>query len=165
MLGGVGDGEFAADGEDDQGGQDQAGAVDAMADRTDGAGLWVTEPVMMSSPPPERAAHRHSPWTPAIVKLWENAWEEFTPFLRFDTEIRRIVCTTNAIESVNARIRRAVKARGHFPHEQAALKCVCMAIMSLDPTGKGQARWAMGWKTALNAFDITFDGRLTAVRQ
>jgi hypothetical protein len=45
---------------------------------------------------------------PAIVKLWENAWEEFTPFLRFDTEIRSIVCTTNAIESVNARIRRAV---------------------------------------------------------
>ncbi|WP_435178218.1 IS256 family transposase [Actinacidiphila sp. bgisy145] len=102
---------------------------------------------------------------PAIVKLWENAWEEFTPFLRFDTEIRRIVCTTNAIESVNARIRRAVKARGHFPNEQAALKCVYMAIMSLDPTGKGQARWTMRWKTALNAFDITFDGRLTAARQ
>ncbi len=58
---------------------------------------------------------------PAIVRLWENAWEEFTPFLRFDTEIRRIVCTTNAIESVNARIRRAVKARGHFPNETAAL--------------------------------------------
>ncbi|GGV71461.1 hypothetical protein GCM10010277_83380 [Streptomyces longisporoflavus] len=47
---------------------------------------------------------------PAIVELWENARKEFTPFLRFDTEIRRIVCTTNAIESVNARIRRAVKA-------------------------------------------------------
>lgn len=61
---------------------------------------------------------------PAIVKLWENAWEKFTPFLRFDTEIRRVVCTTNAIESVNARIRRAAKARGHFPNEQAALKCV-----------------------------------------
>ncbi|KOG59452.1 transposase [Streptomyces antibioticus] len=102
---------------------------------------------------------------PAIVKLWENAWEEFTPFLRFDTEICRIVCTTNAIESVNARIRRAVKARGHFPNEQAALKCVYMAIMSLDPTGKGQARWTMRWKTALNAFDITFDGRLSAARQ
>jgi transposase-like protein len=80
---------------------------------------------------------------------------------RFDTEIRRIVCTTNAIESVNARIRRAVKARGHFPNEQAALKCVYMAIMSLGPTGKGQARWTMRWKTALNAFD----GRLTAARQ
>jgi putative transposase len=102
---------------------------------------------------------------PAIVKLWENAWEEFTPFLRFDTEIRRIVCTTNAIESVNARIRRAVKARGHFPSEQAALKCVYMAIMSLDPTGKGQARWTSRWKTALNAFDITFDGRLSTARQ
>lgn len=63
---------------------------------------------------------------PAIVKLRENAWEEFTPSLRFDAEIRRIVCTTNAIESVNARIRRAVKARGHFPNEQAALKCVYM---------------------------------------
>ena len=66
---------------------------------------------------------------PAIVRLWENAWEEFTPFLRFDTEIRRIVCTTNAIESVNARIRRAVKARGRFPNERAALKYVYMAIM------------------------------------
>ncbi|WP_030980806.1 IS256 family transposase, partial [Streptomyces sp. NRRL S-1824] len=101
---------------------------------------------------------------PAIVRLWENAWEEFIPFLRFDTEIRRIVCTTNAIESVNARIRRAVKARGHFPNEQAALKCVYIAIMSLDPTGKGQARWTSRWKTALNAFDITFDGRLSAAR-
>lgn len=70
--------------------------------------------------------------------------EEFTPFLRFDTEIRRIVCTTNAIESVNARILRAVKARDHFPNEQAALKCVYMTTMSLDPTGKGQARWTMG---------------------
>jgi transposase-like protein len=102
---------------------------------------------------------------PAVVRLWENAWEEFTPFLRFDAEIRRIVCTTNAIESVNARIRRAVKVRGHFPNEQAALKCVYMAIMSLDPTGAGRKRWTSRWKTALNAFDITFDGRLSAARQ
>ena len=99
---------------------------------------------------------------PAIVKLWENAWAEFTPFLQFDREIRRIVCTTNAIESVNARIRKAVKARGHFPNEQAALKCVYMAVMALDPTGKGRARWTQRWKSALNAFDITFNGRLSA---
>ncbi len=72
------------------------------------------------------------------MRLWENAWEEFTPFLRFDTEIRRIVCTTNAIESVNAGIRRAVKARGHFPNDQAALKCVYMAIMSLDPPARAR---------------------------
>ncbi|MGO4462609.1 IS256 family transposase [Streptomyces sp. M-16] len=101
---------------------------------------------------------------PAIVRLWENAWAEFVPFLQFDTEIRRIVCTTNAIESVNARIRKAVRARGHFPNEQAALKCVYMAIMSLDPTGQGRKRWTQRWKAALNAFDITFDGRLSAAR-
>ncbi|WST82511.1 transposase (plasmid) [Streptomyces sp. NBC_01136] len=73
--------------------------------------------------------------------------------------------TKPPIESVNARIRRAVKARGHFPNEQAAMKCIYMAIMSIDPTGKGQARWTSRWKTALNAFDITFDGRLSAARQ
>jgi putative transposase len=101
---------------------------------------------------------------PAIVRLWENAWAEFVPFLSFDTEIRKIVCTTNAIESVNARIRRAVKARGHFPNEAAALKCVYMAIMSLDPTGQGRRRWAIRWKPALNAFDIAFDGRLSTGR-
>ncbi|WP_436841985.1 IS256 family transposase [Streptomyces bobili] len=99
---------------------------------------------------------------PAIVRLWESSWPEFTPFLQFDAEIRRIVCTTNSIESVNARIRKAVRARGHFPTEQAALKCVYMAVMSLDPTGAGRTRWTMRWKGAMNAFDLAFDGRLTA---
>jgi putative transposase len=102
---------------------------------------------------------------PAIVKLWNNAWSEFTPFLNFDPEIRTIICTTNAIESLNARFRRAVKARGHFPNEQAALKCLYLVIRGLDPTGKGCQRWTNRWKKALNAFDITFDGRLTAARK
>jgi putative transposase len=101
---------------------------------------------------------------PAIIRLWTGAWAEFVPFLQFDTEIRTIICTTNAIESINARIRRAVNARGHFPTEAAALKCVYLAIMSLDPTGKGQQRWSNRWKAALNAFEITFDGRLSAAR-
>jgi putative transposase len=101
---------------------------------------------------------------PAIVRLWTNAWAEFTPFLAFDAEIRKVVCSTNAIESVNARIRRAVRARGHFPNEQAALKCVYLAVMALDPTGQGRRRWAIRWKPALNAFDLAFDGRLTAGR-
>jgi len=99
---------------------------------------------------------------PAIIGLWTNAWAEFVPFLQFDNEIRTVICTTNAIESINARIRRAVNARGHFPTEQAALKCVYLAIMSLDPTGKGRKRWSNRWKAALNAFEITFDGRLSA---
>ena len=102
---------------------------------------------------------------PAIIRLWENAWAEFVPFLQFDREIRTIICTTNAIESINARLRRAVKARGHFPTEQAALKCLYLALMSLDPTGKGRQRWSNRWKGALNAFDITFDGRLSAGRK
>ncbi len=101
---------------------------------------------------------------PAIVRLWENAWPEFVPFLQFDPEIRKVVCSTNAIESVNARIRRAVKARGHFPNEQAALKCVYLAVTSLGPTGKGRKRWIIRWKAALNTFEITFEGRLAAAR-
>lgn len=99
---------------------------------------------------------------PAITRLWTNAWAEFVPFLQFDREIRTIICTTNAIESINARIRRAVNARGHFPTEQAALKCVYLAVMSLDPTGTGRQRWSNRWKAALNAFEVTFDGRLSA---
>ena len=58
----------------------------------------------------------------AIIRLWENAWEEFIPFLDYDIEIRTVICSTNAIESLNARYRRGVKARGHFPTELAALK-------------------------------------------
>ena len=73
--------------------------------------------------------------------------------------------TTNAIESMDTQFRSSVKARGHFPTEPAALKCVYLAIMSLDPTGRGRQRWTNRWKPALNAFDITFDGRLSAGRK
>ena len=96
---------------------------------------------------------------PAIIRLWDNAWEEFIPFLDYDVEIRRVICSTNAIESLNARYRRAVRARGHFPSEQAALKCFYLVTRSLDPTGAGRARWTMRWKPALNAFAITFSDR------
>jgi putative transposase len=95
----------------------------------------------------------------AIIRLWNNAWEEFIPFLDYDVEIRTVICSTNAIESLNARYRRAVKARGHFPTEQAALKCLYLVTRSLDPTGRGKARWTMRWKPALNAFAITFADR------
>lgn len=98
---------------------------------------------------------------PAIIRLWDNAWTEFVPFLDYDVEIRRVICSTNAIESLNARYRRAIRARGHFPSEQAALKCLYLVTRSLDPTGRGRARWAIRWKPALNAFAITFEGRIT----
>jgi len=98
----------------------------------------------------------------AIIRLWENAWEQFIPFLDYDAEIRKVLCSTNAVESLNARYRRAVKARGHFPTEQAALKCLYLVTRSLDPTGTGRTRWATRWKPALNAFAITFGDRFPA---
>ncbi|MEV8148622.1 transposase [Arthrobacter sp. NPDC080073] len=71
-----------------------------------------------------------------------------------------VICSTNAIESLNARYRRSVRARGHFPTEQAALKCLYLATRALDRAGIGRALWAMRWKPALNAFAITFEGRI-----
>src|SRR5579875_1536513 len=97
---------------------------------------------------------------PAIVRLWESAWAEFVPFLSFAPDVREVIYTTNSIESVNARIRRAVKARGHFPTETAALKCVYLALMSLDATGTAKKRWNNRWKAALNAFSVAFPGRI-----
>jgi transposase-like protein len=64
-------------------------------------------------------------------------------------EIRRVIATTNAIESLHARHRRAVRA------------CLYLVTRSLDPTGRGRARWVVRWKPALNAFAITFEGRIT----
>ena len=82
----------------------------------------------------------------------------------YDAEIRTVICSTNAIESLNARYRRAVKARGHFPTEQAGrIKCLYLVTRSLDPTGTGRTRWAVRWKPALNAFPITFADRFPSV--
>jgi putative transposase len=97
---------------------------------------------------------------PAIIRLWENTWAEFVPFLDYSPEIRKVIYSTNAVESLHARMRRATRARGHFPTEQAALKCLYMVVRSLDPTGNGRRRWTMRWKAALNAFAITFEGRI-----
>ncbi len=108
----------------------------------------------------EEFAEKWCTMYPAIRRLWENAWTEFIPFLDYDVEIRRIICSTNAIESLNTRYRRAVRARGHFPNDAAALKCLYLVTRSLDPTGRGRARWVTRWKPALNAFAITFEGRI-----
>jgi putative transposase len=106
--------------------------------------------------------HKWGARYPAIIRLWRNAWAEFIPFLDYDVEIRRVICSTNAIESLNARFRRAVRARGHFPNEQSAMKTLYLVVRSLDPKGTGQTRWAMRWKPALNAFAITFSDRMPA---
>lgn len=97
---------------------------------------------------------------PAIVRLWENSWAEFVTFLEYDVEVRRVICTTNAI---NARYRRAINARGHVPTQASASKCLYLVTRSLDPTVGGRARRMMRWKPALNAFAITFADRLDRV--
>lgn len=75
----------------------------------------------------------------------------------YPREHRRRIRTNNMIERLNREIRR--RTRGHFPDEQAALKCMYLTVRSLDPTGKGRIRWSARWKPALNAFAITFADR------
>ena len=97
---------------------------------------------------------------PGIVRLWENAWTEFSPFLHYPAEIKKVIYSTNAVESLHARMRRATRARGHFPTDQAALKCLYLVLRSLDPTGNGRKRWIARWKAPLDAFAITFEVRI-----
>ena len=97
---------------------------------------------------------------PAIGVLWRGAWEDFVPFLDWEAAIRTPIYTTNAIESVNARLRRAVKARGHFTSEEAAMKCLYLAIRSLDPKGTGQKRWMNSWKPVVNTLAVLYPDRM-----
>lgn len=98
---------------------------------------------------------------PAIVDLWRRNWERFTPFLAFDPAIRRIIYTTNAIESLNYQLRKVTKTRGHFPTEDAVLKILYLAIRNIGTTRGGElGTGTHGWTRALNAFAIHFPGRL-----
>ena len=113
---------------------------------------------------------RHSSFEPQLVKKRQRrlhgvdemaiSLPEFVLFLDYDAELRRVIYATNAIELLHARMRRATRARGDFPNEQAALKCLYTVVRSLDPIGRGRRRWMNRWKPALNAFAITFEGRL-----
>lgn len=84
---------------------------------------------------------------------WAKGYDD-PAFDNYDLEIRTLICSTDAIESLNARYRPAVRARGHFPTEQAALKCLYLVTRSLDPTGAGGAQWTIRRKPALNAFAV-----------
>lgn len=98
---------------------------------------------------------------PAVVQLWRSNWERFTPFLAFDPSIRRIIYTTNAIESLNYQLRKVTKTRGHFPTDDAVLKILYLAIRNIGTTRGGPfGTSTQGWKHALNAFAITFPGRI-----
>jgi putative transposase len=108
----------------------------------------------------EDFAERWSPIYPAMIEMWRRSWNEFTPFLQFPAEVRKIIYTTNGIESLNARFRAATRRRGHFPDEESALKVLYLAVLQREknrpnPTGKINA-----WKNVLNTLSLTFGDRL-----
>ena len=97
---------------------------------------------------------------PAMIRAWRQSWDEFTPFLEFPAELRRVVYTTNAADSLNARFRRAVRHRGHFPNNQAALKVLYLVATAKrknqsNPTGKTN-----GSKTILNTLTVHYGDRI-----
>jgi putative transposase len=111
----------------------------------------------------EAFADRWEQRYPAIVRLWRAHWAEFTPFLAFPPDVRRVIYTTNLIESVNARLRKVTRNRGQFPSEQAVLKVLYLAVRNLeDYRGRNIGIRSSGWKQALQAFTIYFEGRIPA---
>jgi putative transposase len=101
---------------------------------------------------------------PAMVATWERAWDDFVPFLAYPVELRQIVYTTNAIESLNARFRKAVRHRGHFPTEQSALKVLYLVAIDRRPNRSNPTGQINGWKTILNALTIHYGDRIEAAR-
>ena len=94
---------------------------------------------------------------PSIGQSWRRNWEQVIPFFAFPKDIRRIIYTTNAIESLNAAIRKIIKSRGQFPNDDAAIKLIWLAIQN---TGHVAEKTVWGWKTALNQFAIMFEERM-----
>ena len=96
---------------------------------------------------------------PTVVAAWRRAWAQVIPFFAFPPEIRRVIYTTNAIESINARLRKIIKTRGHFPTDDAANKLIWLALRNIT------ADWgnaAHHWKEAMNQFAILYDDRFNA---
>ena len=95
-----------------------------------------------------------------MIKLWENAWPEFVPFLDFPVEVRKIIYTTNAIESLNARFPAATRRHGHFPDEQSELKVLYLAIRHREVNRPNPTGRIAGWKNTHNVLSLTYGERL-----
>ena len=106
-------------------------------------------------------AFESGPWGqkfPTVAGAWRRAWDRVIPFFAFPPEIRRVIYTTNAIESVNAQLRKIIKTRGHFPGDEAATKLIWLALRNITADW---ARAAPHWKAAMNQFAILFEERFT----
>ena len=97
---------------------------------------------------------------PAMITSWESVWDEFVPFLAFPVELRKVVYTTNAIESLNARFRRAVRHRGHFPNEQSAMKVLYLVAIQRQKNRENLSGKITGWKHILNALTVHYGDRM-----
>jgi len=99
------------------------------------------------------------PWGrrfPTIVKMWRQAWTHVIPFFAFPPEVRRVIYSTNALESVHARVRKIIKTRGHFPTDEAATKLIWLALRNITADW---SRPAHHWRAALNQFAIVYEDR------
>ncbi len=111
----------------------------------------------------ELDAFEAGPWGqkfPTVVAAWRRAWSHVIPFFAFPPQIRRVIYTTNAIESVNARLRKIIKTRGHFPSDDAASKLIWLALRNITADW---GRAAKDWKEAMNQFAILYEDRFTKV--
>ena len=97
---------------------------------------------------------------PTVVAAWRRAWDKVIPFFAFPPEVRRVIYTTNAIESVNARLRKIIKTRGHFPSDEAASKLIWLALKNITADW---GRAAPHWKSAMNQFAILYQDRFEKV--
>ncbi|MBQ1022770.1 IS256 family transposase [Micromonospora sp. C95] len=97
---------------------------------------------------------------PAVIRLWQTNWERFTPFLAFDVEIRKLINTTNMIESLNSRFRQATRRRGHFTTEQAAMKVLYLVVTEKRRAGQNIAARIPAWGQVLNALAEQYSDRI-----
>lgn len=98
---------------------------------------------------------------PGVLDVWRRAWNDFIPFLDYPPELRKVVYTTNLIESINFQLRKITKTRGHFPSDDAAMKLLYLGIRNISTKRGGEnGTGTHGWKKALNAMVILFPGRL-----
>jgi putative transposase len=95
---------------------------------------------------------------PTVVAAWRRAWDRVIPFFAFPPAVRRVIYTTNAIESINARLRKIIKSRGHFPSDDAATKLIWLALRNITADW---GRAAHNWKEAMNQFAILYADRFT----
>ena len=112
----------------------------------------------------ELDAFEQSEWGkrfPTVVASWRRAWDKVIPFFAFPPEVRRVIYTTNAIESVNARLRKIIKTRGHFPSDDAASKLIWLALRNITADW---GRAAPHWKAAMNQFAILYEERFAKVQ-